>query len=237
MLLKLKKIKLSFLYESKIGKYLLYAVGETFLIVIGILVALHFNNKNLARQSSEIEAQYYQTIKDQLVEDRVILIEEANEAVERKKTYLTGKKIISENDRDKSDELSVILLRLIDYGDFRRSSSVYQTLVSSGEIKYIKSSKILDGLQEIERIYGIIERLEKTQASVVMTHTAPAVLQMTDLEMARIINPDLAFTKITSNRFVVAINLVDEKLLELNNAVMIIDGVVESISSELDREI
>ena len=235
MLLKLKKIKFSLLNESKFSKYLLYAIGEIFLIVIGILVALHFNNMNLARQSNEIERQYYQTIKVQLAEDRAILTEEINAAADRKKTYISGKNIIDENNRDRSDELASVLLRLIDYGDFRRSSSVYQTLVSSGEIKYIKNNRIIDGLQEVERAYEIIERLEKTQANVVMTHTAPAILQITDIENVTIINQDIAFAKITSNRFIIAINLVDEKLREFNDVVTIIDGLIDNISSDLDK--
>ena len=236
MLLKQKKIKISLLGESKVGKYLLYAIGEIFLIVVGILVALHFNNMNLARQSSEIELQYYQTIKDQLAEDRVSLTDEANNALDRKKAYSIGKNIINENIRDRSDELASILLRLMDYGDFRRSSSVYQALISSGELKYIKNKEITNGLQEIERTYEIIERLEKTQANVVMTHTAPVILQITDLETGKIISQDLAFTRITSNRFEVATMLVDEKLLEISNAVMIIDDVAKIISDELGRK-
>ena len=235
MLLKLKQIKIGLLKKSKVTKYFLYAIGEIFLIVVGILVALHFNNMNLARLSSDIELQYYQIINDQLAEDRAILTEEANHALDRKQAYSVGKKIISGDIRDRSDELALIMLRLIDYGDFRRSSSVYQALISSGEVKYIKNKEIIDGLHEIERTYEIIERLERTQANVVMTHTAPVILQMTDLERGEIIDQDLAFTRITSNRFEVAIMLVDEKLLEFSNAVMIIDNLAKIISDELDR--
>ncbi|QBY04386.1 hypothetical protein E2K93_08275 [Thalassotalea sp. HSM 43] len=236
MLSKLKKIKFSLLNERNISKYLMYAIGEIILIVIGILVALHFNNMNISRQSNEVERQYYQAIKAQLAEDRAILKEEAADAADRKKAFISGKNIINGNSRDRSDELAGVLLRLIDYGDFRRSSNVYQTLVSSGEIKYIKNNKIIDDLQEIERAYEIIERLEQTQANVVMTHTAPAILQITDIENVKIINQDIAFTKITSNRFVIAIKLVDEKIHEFNDVVMRIDGLSEKISIELDKD-
>jgi len=44
-----RKIRQQLLTESKLGKYLLYAIGEIFLVVIGILLALQINNKNEER--------------------------------------------------------------------------------------------------------------------------------------------------------------------------------------------
>ena len=41
------------LTENKFSKYLLYAVGEIFLVVIGILIALNINNKNEKRIKEE----------------------------------------------------------------------------------------------------------------------------------------------------------------------------------------
>ena len=39
------------LTENKLSKYLLYAIGEIFLVVIGILLALQVNNQNEIRKS------------------------------------------------------------------------------------------------------------------------------------------------------------------------------------------
>ena len=41
-----RKIRQKMLTESKFGKYLLYAVGEIILVVIGILIALQINNNS-----------------------------------------------------------------------------------------------------------------------------------------------------------------------------------------------
>jgi hypothetical protein len=44
-----KKIGQNLLTENKIGKYLIYAIGEIALVMIGILLALQVNNWNEAR--------------------------------------------------------------------------------------------------------------------------------------------------------------------------------------------
>ena len=42
----LRNIRQKTLIENKFGKYLTYAIGEIFLVVIGILIALSINNWN-----------------------------------------------------------------------------------------------------------------------------------------------------------------------------------------------
>ena len=44
-----RKIRQQLLNESKFKKYLLYAIGEIILVVIGILIALAINNNNQKR--------------------------------------------------------------------------------------------------------------------------------------------------------------------------------------------
>ena len=41
-----RKIRQGLLTENKFGKYVLYAIGEIVLVVIGILIALQVNNWN-----------------------------------------------------------------------------------------------------------------------------------------------------------------------------------------------
>jgi len=41
-----RKIRQNLLSENKLSEYLLYAAGEIFLVVVGILIALQINNWN-----------------------------------------------------------------------------------------------------------------------------------------------------------------------------------------------
>jgi len=53
-----RKIRQKMLTENKFSKYLLYAIGEIILVVIGILIALSINNwnQNSTRNKLELEA-------------------------------------------------------------------------------------------------------------------------------------------------------------------------------------
>ena len=50
-----KKIRRKLLENNRLRSYSIYALGEVFLVVIGILLALQFNNWNVERSKSERE--------------------------------------------------------------------------------------------------------------------------------------------------------------------------------------
>ena len=221
---------------NNFGRYLTYVLGEICLVVVGILIALQFNNINLAEQDREIELQYYQTMKDQLTEDRALLEKEITEIMLRSQQYSTGKGIIKTNDRARLDEFGQAILALITYGDFRRMSTVYRTLIYSGEIKYILNKKIIEHLQDIERSYEITERLEAIQAQLVLSHSALAILGVVDFESGKILSSESVFTQTFANRFSAAENIIDEKSGHFNEAINIIDSALKEIESELDAK-
>jgi len=49
------------LTENKFSKYLIYAIGEIILVVIGILIALQINNKNDERKAEESVKKFYES--------------------------------------------------------------------------------------------------------------------------------------------------------------------------------
>lgn len=65
----LRTIRRKLLSEGKTGKYLKYAIGEIFLVVIGILIALQVNTWNQNRQKRELEKSILLEIQKNLNED------------------------------------------------------------------------------------------------------------------------------------------------------------------------
>lgn len=53
-----RRIRQKLLKENRFSKYLLYAIGEIILVVIGILIALQINNWNEENKSNKKEEQY-----------------------------------------------------------------------------------------------------------------------------------------------------------------------------------
>ncbi|MGB5318748.1 DUF6090 family protein [Eudoraea sp.] len=52
-----RRIRQQLLKENNLSKYLLYAIGEIVLVVIGILIALQINNWNQENKESLVEKQ------------------------------------------------------------------------------------------------------------------------------------------------------------------------------------
>jgi hypothetical protein len=68
-----RKIRQRLLTENKFSKYLIYAIGEIILVVIGILIALQINSWNDHRvRKSEISS-IYLSIKEELENDVMLL--------------------------------------------------------------------------------------------------------------------------------------------------------------------
>ena len=61
-----RKIRQRLLTDNKFNKYLLYAIGEIFLVVIGIMIALQVNNWNQSRIQLDNEVQMYSKLYDDL---------------------------------------------------------------------------------------------------------------------------------------------------------------------------
>lgn len=61
-----RKIRQKMLTENKFSKYLLYAIGEIILVVIGILIALQVSNWNQNYQLRQLENKYLKEIKSSL---------------------------------------------------------------------------------------------------------------------------------------------------------------------------
>jgi mRNA-degrading endonuclease RelE of RelBE toxin-antitoxin system len=69
-----RKIRQRLLTENKFSKYLIYAIGEIILVIIGILIALNINNRNLVKQN---EAKFA-VLFDKIMKDMIIDFEEAD---------------------------------------------------------------------------------------------------------------------------------------------------------------
>ena len=68
-----RKIRQKLLNENRFSKYLIYAVGEIALVMIGILLALQVNNWNELRKKDQAEIQLYNKIIADLNTERTII--------------------------------------------------------------------------------------------------------------------------------------------------------------------
>jgi hypothetical protein len=73
MLFLLRKIRRKLMKDNKVGTYLLYAIGEIFLVVVGILIAVQIDDWNESRKNQEIASSYKSSLVNDLKRDTTML--------------------------------------------------------------------------------------------------------------------------------------------------------------------
>lgn len=68
-----QKFRQKLVETGKVRNYLLYAVGEIVLVVIGILLALQINNWNEGYKDRQLEQVYYCKLLEDVTQDHILL--------------------------------------------------------------------------------------------------------------------------------------------------------------------
>jgi hypothetical protein len=136
------------LTENKFSKYILYAIGEIILVVIGILIALQINNWNENQKLNSKTQEYYVQLLDDLNKDVIF----ANKIIKQFDNYLKDLKEYT-NSYYKEDILAPLeaykqISKLpVLSTSFTFNSSTIETLQNNGDIGLIPSgirNKLID---------------------------------------------------------------------------------------------
>ena len=76
-----RKIRQKLLQQNRVTQYLAYAIGEIFLVVIGILIALQVNTWNESRKSRNFEQEILSLIDQNLSRDSSVIAAELQKAL------------------------------------------------------------------------------------------------------------------------------------------------------------
>jgi len=139
-----RRIRQRLLSENKISKYLLYAIGEIVLVVIGILIALAINNSNQRRVIEEKEQVYLKGLKEEFETSKTkltVLID-----INRKNLREAKKLIGYASDSNKlPDEalFSEILFNTFSPDiSFNPNNSLLDEIINSGSLKDISNTRL-----------------------------------------------------------------------------------------------
>jgi hypothetical protein len=228
-----RKIRQRLLAENKFSNYLLYAIGEIILVVIGILIALSINNWNIEKIEKSNEIAYYKNIKRQLNEDQNAI----NANIDYNNLYLKQFKrainIIEQNDRNLIDSLVITSTNLLEFSDFHRQGNIYETMVNSGEIKILKNQQIIDALQQLEEKYIFINKLENTHSQAVIKFVVPNIISSLKVYNMRAEKIEKIYSYEFQNLFVLVADLMVEKNETYENIVFRINKIDTLINEEI----
>ncbi len=141
-----RKIRQKLLKENKFSKYLLYAIGEILLVVIGILIALQINNWNENKKSDRVLKNYYSQILQELNKDSTYIHQRIK--ILDSNTLKYNNYIDSFQKQGSLEELLTIQGKLnFGVSALNFNTNTIETLQSTGDIKLIPieiRNKLLD---------------------------------------------------------------------------------------------
>ncbi len=133
-------IRQRLLKESRFTRYLVYAIGEIVLVVIGILIALSINTWNKGRQDLQSQYELLKDLRDDLVIQQELIAEQI--------TFEEG--FVSQIDSARgyergqigAAELQAILFRLTTRHTFVANKATMSKMTSSGQIALIRNTSL-----------------------------------------------------------------------------------------------
>lgn len=170
------------LTENKFGKYLLYAIGEIVLVVIGILIALTINNNNGERKTRIKELTYLSGIKSDL---NLNLIELKTYITTRETSVSSAETVLDFFNNKKEvvpDEFNFNSLNVQIWYPFKKNDNTYQELINSGNLAIISNDSIKHILINSQLGYKQISFLETHMQYDFENYIYPIYFSTTDLE-------------------------------------------------------
>ncbi|MBT8307071.1 MAG: hypothetical protein KJN85_09050 [Maribacter sp.] len=153
-----KHIRQRLLTENKFSKYLLYAIGEIVLVMIGILLALQVNNWNEANKGKKAEQVVLKNLAHEFKsnhKDLISLKTTITNCYEANKTIMSffnkERRIIEKKNTDS------LIFYSLEFDRFSPSENVLQDLLQSGRLDLISKDSLRNALFDWTRTLKLAE--------------------------------------------------------------------------------
>ena len=139
-----RRIRQNLLTENKFSKYILYAIGEIILVVIGILIALQVNTWNENRKTNKLELQLLESLQKEFTYNK----NELDRSIAKAQIIQKRCEVILKNTGNREMKLSEFESdSLINWGltniiTYDPSNGILNDIISSGKIQIIKNEKL-----------------------------------------------------------------------------------------------
>lgn len=146
-----RHIRKNLLSENKFSKYLLYAIGEIILVVIGILIALQLNNYSESKKERKQEVSLLTNLANEIKLD-ILQIENSTEISTKRLSRLDSIVHLLENSSniDKSLFIEKSFEFVIDQY-FKSNSGIFDEAVSSGRMSYVQNEELRQNIFDYYR--------------------------------------------------------------------------------------
>ncbi len=149
-----RRIRQQLLTENKFSNYLVYAIGEIFLVVIGILIALGINNWNQENKDIRLGHNYLSRIHRDLVQDTIsfrgIISNNAKLRADIKSMLVT---MYSEIDnKEQVQKMSTTYDKALNQV-FSPNDHTYKGMVNSGSLQLVQNLELKEAIVKLYSDY------------------------------------------------------------------------------------
>ena len=161
-----RKIRRQLMSQNRFSKYLLYAIGEIVLVVVGILLALQINSWNQDRLDRKAEKSISSELAMEFQKNADLIQERLSEIRVSTKACIEIMNIM-ENEvlTDQPRQLDSLLYLTIEYSNFNPSTNTLEEIYQVGNFSILTNKELKNALFEWSRelqnytdIYDIYEK-------------------------------------------------------------------------------
>jgi hypothetical protein len=138
-----RKIRQNLIQQNKMGKYFKYAIGEIFLVVIGIIIALQLNNWNEEQKKLKLKKTYVKALIADYSNDTL----ELKQLIQLNKTELDSlnalRKFIHSNSATPDDFRKLFEnFETTNFIDYEYNTNTYDVIIATGNIDLFDTQSI-----------------------------------------------------------------------------------------------
>lgn len=153
-----KRIRQSLVSDNQFSKYLIYAIGEIILVVIGILIALGINNWNEDNQIKQSTNRHLIILKQNLLEDQSQL-KQLKQSMMENIQYADSSMMQIRTNIPVNNIIKKYLVKLILEYKFSPNTNAIEMVNLSNELPYLKP----DLQTAILNYYSLIEKVKERE--------------------------------------------------------------------------
>ncbi|WP_224490905.1 DUF6090 family protein [Robertkochia flava] len=169
MLKLFRNIRHQLVNKGKFRKYLFYATGEIFLVVMGILIAIQINGWNQRNHEKELEKKYLSNLVTELKQDAIGLGNNLKKLKDQARTKELFLNMVKNNNSGDS------LLTYFNYqwqpiSPYIPLKSTYTEMLNNSHLKVIQNTMLRERIIRMYNTYEVLEKQEDFMTQTATTH-------------------------------------------------------------------
>ena len=214
--------------ENQFSKYLLYAIGEIILVVIGILIALQINNANENRKKRQIEVSYLERLIIDLKDNEKLWTDFHDQKKKQLKAANIFLNFSFRKNKDSVFNIMPYFNDIFNWVDININQVTFEEMVSSGNLDLISNDSIKINLLELNKHYKSILHVQDKEKESHDRLLFPPINEKFNMRYSIALDPGMQQElnrTFTSEEFGYYLNEFKKELLELIGDQTFMNGV------------